>query len=388
MGARNLTIFISSAEASGDDHAARLVASIRSRLPRARILGLGGPKSAAAGCELIDDLTAHADMLGGPLGKLPYWIRKIRFLTEQVRRIVPDALIPCDSPALNWHLCAAAKSVGSPVMHFICPQVWAWAPWRVRKLRRLSDQVACILPFEERYLRDRGVRAKYVGHPLFDALPPAPDPLPDLAEVWAQGRWRVLLLPGSRKGEIRHHARPLASVAETICRRWSGSECVFSARSAECADLIRRYVDAGSARIEVGRTRELLARSHFAIAASGTVTLEVAHFGVPMVIFYRVGPLLRVVRRAVGRYMIPTPHFSLVNILGGQRVVPEMMPWNGDQRALETMVLEVMNDLGYLFETRRQLLEVAGSLEKPNGQSATDNAADLLLQLLRRKGKL
>ena len=98
------------------------------------------------------------------------------------------------------------------MFYYIAPQVWAWAPWRVRKLARLTDQVACILPFEQRYLWDRGVNAAYVGHPLFDSLPPRPPDPPDLAEAWTHGRWRVALIPGSRQAEIRGHMRALLAV--------------------------------------------------------------------------------------------------------------------------------------------------------------------------------
>ena len=170
------TIFLSVAEASGDLHAAKLAAALRRRLGEVRLIGAAGPLMRAEGCQSLIDLTASASMMLGPLTRPLYYLRALRKLQESIRRLRPDVVVPVDSPALNWHVAAAAREAGAPVMYYIAPQVWCWAPWRVRKLARLTDAVACILPFEQRYLRDRGVRATYVGHPLFDDIPPAPSP--------------------------------------------------------------------------------------------------------------------------------------------------------------------------------------------------------------------
>jgi len=375
------TIFLSAAEASGDEHAARLIRAIRARRPDARFVGVAGDRMAAEGCEVLADLVHQATMMGGPLLRLGYYVRLVRRLQRTIRQIRPDLMIPVDSPALNWHLAAAAKSVGSPVGYYIAPQVWAWAPWRVRKLARLTDRVACILPFEQRYLRDRGVNATYVGHPLLDALPPRGEPLPDLLDAWGRGTWRVGLLPGSRTGEIKGHTRALLAAAQAIRRRWPQARCTFAARDERAADAIRRRCGQAGADIAVARTREVLASAHFCVAASGTVTLEAAYFGAPMVVFYRVGHLQwRLARRWLG---LTTRHLALVNILAGRRVVPELMPWHGNVRQIAAMVMDVMQDLGYLLEARQDLLRVTDALRVPPPRTASDNAADLLLALLR-----
>jgi len=383
---RPLTIFMSAAEASGDDHASRLIEAIRRRIPTARFVGVAGEKMAQAGCEVLADLTRRASMLGGPFLRLGYYVRTIRRIQRQMREIRPDIHIPVDSPAMNWHLAATAKSIGAPVVYYIAPQVWAWAPWRVRKLARLTDHVACILPFEQRYLRDRGVRATYVGHPLFETLPPRPETLPDLAEAWSQGAWRVAMLPGSRPAEIRQHSPTLLLAARKITRRWPGAKCTFTARTKEAAEAIRRSCRGGGIDITVGRLREVLAESHFAVAVSGTVTVEVAYFGVPMVVIYRTGRLLRLLRRLVGRWGVPTPHFALVNILAGRRVVPELMPWHGRKKIVTSMVMEVMDDLGYLFETRKALLDLLDPIRGQMKQSASDRTAELVCRVLDRRG--
>lgn len=384
---RPLTIFLSAAEASGDEHAARLIAALRRKLPGARIVGVAGEKMAAEGCEVLEDMTVHASMLGGPLKKLGYYYRTVKRLQQDIRRIRPDVFVPVDSPALNWHLAAAAREAGSPVVYYICPQVWAWAPWRIRKLARLTDHVACILPFEEPYLRHRGVNATYVGHPLLESLAPRPDPMPDLVEAWAHGKWKVALLPGSRRGEIQAHTQALLQAAGKIIRRWPEARCVLTARNLAAARQIRAAIGRIPpihVEVAVGQTREVLAQSHFALAVSGTVTLEVAYFGVPMIIIYRTGRLLRWMHKLLGRWAVPTPHLSLVNILAGRRIAPEVMPWNGKFRPIEKILDEVMDEMGWLVEARKDLIQTVESLRTP-GPGASETAADLIIQTIQSR---
>ena len=383
---RQITIFLSAAEASGDSHGAHLVRSLRDRLPNARILGVAGPKMAAAGCEVIADMTTRASMLGGPLTQLGYYVPLVLGLQRKIRQLAPDVVVPIDSPALNWHLAKAARKAGSSVVYYISPQVWAWAPWRVKKLARLTDQVACILPFERRYLQDRGVEAKFVGHPLLDSLPDPPDPMPDILSAWSDGSWKVALLPGSRSSEIKGHAKALAACGRTIRRRWPKSRCIFSVHDQRAADALSGVAKENGIEILVDQTHKVLSESHFAIAASGTVTLEVAHFGVPMVIFYRTSLMMGLLHRLLGhsRKVVATPHLSLVNILAGRRIVPELMPWHGNIKKLREMVMDVMMDLGYLLETRQRLVDLTASLGGPNGATASENAADLIVKAIEK----
>lgn len=379
MSQRRPTIFLSAAEASGDDHAANLVAALRRRCPEARLVGLAGPKMASAGCEVLEDVTQHAGMTLSVLPRLLYWRRLVRRTQKAIREIRPDVHIPVDSPAMNWHLAEAARQAGSKVLYYIAPQVWAWAPWRAKKLARLTDQVACILPFEETFLRHRGVNACFVGHPLLDTLPPQPSPPDDLLESWSAGTWRVALLPGSRASEIAAHGAALAAVRDEILRRWPAARCTFTARTQEDADRVRRAAGRADIDVAVGRTREVLAESHFAVVVSGTVTLEAAYYGVPMLIVYRTGRLLG---HVLGPLLVHAPHLSLVNILAGRELAPELMPWFGKPRPLVDMAMELMDDLGWLVETRRELQKLLPPLRAPNGLSAADNAAELAMRML------
>jgi lipid-A-disaccharide synthase len=389
MSRRRPTIFLSAAEASGDLHASNLIRALRRRCPEARLVGVAGPRMQQAGCEALADVSAEASMLLGATGRLDYWLGTLRRMRSAIRRLRPDLHVPVDSPALNWHLAAAARAAGTPVAYYIAPQVWAWAPWRVRKLARLTDQVACILPFEEAYLRARGVRATYVGHPLFDTLGPqrGPAELPDLLDAWADGTWRVALLPGSRPGEIDQHVPALAAAAVAVRRRWPRARCLLSARQPADARRARPLCAGAPVEIVTGETHGLLASAHVALAVSGTVTLEAAHFGLPVVVFYRVGRGLRAARRTVGRWILRTPHLSLVNILAGRQLVPEIMPWNGNPRIVTNALLELMDDPGSLLEMRQELQDLVRPLRVADGTSASDNAARVVCQALRRPGR-
>jgi lipid-A-disaccharide synthase len=393
---------MSAAEASGDEHAARLIVAIRSLRPNTRFVGVAGEKMAAAGCEVLADLTKKASMLGGPILRLGWYVQRIKRLQRQMRQIRPDIHVPVDSPAMNWHLAAEARKIGAKVIYYIAPQVWAWAPWRVRKLARLTDHVACILPFEQQYLRDRGVKATYVGHPLFDMLEPfvpqsspGPDPSQapgqepcarqrDLLDAWGNGTWQIAMIPGSRPGEIKGHIKALLEVSKSIKRRWPKSQCVFTARTPACAEIIKKSCGPDVA-ISVGKTLQTLAQSHFAVIKSGTVTLEAANYGVPMVIFYRTSRLLALARNVLGKWAVPTPYFSLVNILAGKRLLPELTPWHGSAEQLTAATFEAMEDLGYLVDCRQALLKLVEPLRVPPPRSASDNAARLILKVFEMK---
>jgi lipid-A-disaccharide synthase len=439
MTTKPLTIFLSAAEASGDYHAANLMRAIRRRVGqesniRARevkFIGAAGPRMAAEGCEVVADLTQDASMVGGPFLRLGHYYRAVRRLQRAIREARPGVVVPVDSPALNWHLAKTARQLGIPVVYYIAPQVWAWAPWRVRKLARLTTAVACILPFEEEYLRSRGVNSTYVGHPLFDDLGEQPsharapirvgtdlgmapgDGLPDLCDAWANGTWRVAFVPGSRPAEIRGHSPALLKLAQGIRRRWPQSTCVFTANDPATAKAILDtcghesfkpcHADSQSAAaatgdifLAVGRTREVLAQSHFGVVKSGTVTLEAAWFGLPMVIVYRTGLLMGALHRTLGRCrtLMPTPHLSLVNILARQSLVEELMPWHGNYRRLEDTVLCEMDDLGRLCELRQSFMELVKPLQaknkEPHRQSnrPPSSAADYAAALVLRFGRL
>ncbi len=382
------TIFMSCAEASGDHHASELIRSLRKLYPDARFVGAAGPKMQAEGCECIVDLTQQAAMLGSVFTKIFYFRQQVKKLQAAIAEIKPDVLVPVDSPALNWHLCRAAKKVDVPVMYCVAPQVWAWAPWRLKKVRKLTNHIACLLTFEKEYFRSRGVNATYVGHPLFDQLPPqrAAADCPDLAEAWMSGEWKIAMLPGSRAGEIAKLTRPLIETSRAIRAAWPKATITFTAVDEKAKERILAAAGDGADELSivVGQTPEMLEIAHFAVAASGTVTLEVAHFGVPMVIVYNVGWLQKLLYRLFVRHLFCIKQLSLVNIVAGRGVVPELMPWIPSQQVLNETVLRELDDYGTLSHTRKTLLATTAPLMVPPPRKASDNIADLVAGLIEK----
>ena len=378
------TIFFSAVEASADGHAAELIKVLKQRLPRARFIGAGGEKMAQAGCELVMDITDQASMMGGPFFKLSFFFRRIRELKKHIMELKPDVVIPVDSPALNWHVCKAARKAGSPVMYFVAPQVWAWASWRVRKLARLTDRVACILPFEEDYFRQRDVNATFVGHPLLDHIPPRGQTLPDLDQASRTGRFRVALLPGSRAGEIAGQGAEIETIAKEITERWPETVCTFAAPDETAAERIRKATGGTEFEIVVGKTPEVVADSHFAIVVSGTATLLTAYYATPIVVVFRAGWWAY---HLVGWWLVRAKILSLVNILADRKIMPEVMPWFGNMDQLRTPVMEMLASRERLQQARKELLEATADLEEHRlARTASESTADLVMELLQERG--
>lgn len=371
-------IFITAAEVSGDVHGAKLIEALRRRLPDARFMGVGGPRMAAGGCELVANPVGKAAMLGGGIQMAAYFHGVIKQAKAAMAAHRPAVHVPVDSPAMNWHLAKAAKALGVPVMYYVAPQVWAWAPWRVKKVRKLTDAVACILPFEEDYLRQRRVNARFVGHPLLEELP-APE-LPDLDAAAASGRWKIAMLPGSRDGEIRGHAAALADMSDRLRTRYPDAQVTFAAFDEAAAEKFRRFSGRDDLSIVAGQTEQVLAGSHFAVVASGTATLMTACFGVPMVIVHK-GSWLGY--NLVARWLIRTKYLSLVNILAGYELSPELMPWFGNRNQLWRAVEGLLGDTATLKATRQKLLELVKPL-RIEGGSAAGNTAELVIEVMRK----
>jgi lipid-A-disaccharide synthase len=351
------------------------------RLGGARFVGIGGPRMAAAGCELLADVVAHASMGLDALKRLVYYRGLIRTVAREMARRRPAVLVPVDSPGLNWHMAAAARRLGIPVMYYVAPQVWAWAPWRIRKLRRLADHVACLLPFEQEYFRRRGVQATFVGHPMFDQLPPRSAPPPPPADA---ASWRIVLLPGSREKEIRRHAPAMVRAAEMIRRRYPQAACTFSVADERSAALVSDATGLPLGRsddsiaVVAGQTHRILADSHFALATSGTITLETAYFGVPMVTFYRISRL----HKALFGWLMRTRYYSLVNILAERELVPELIPWYGRAESLAHAALSQLDDPARLARIRVALMALTEPLREPLGKTASAAAAELVIQTM------
>jgi len=269
--------------------------------------------------------------------------------------------MPVDSPSANYPLCARLKPLGARVVNLVAPQLWAWAPWRIRKVRRLSDVMLCLLPFEEEWFRSRGVTAKFVGHPVLSK----PLDLAQCAEEskrLPQGSPRVLLLPGSRSSEVRQNGRLLAETFALVRAAMPGARAVAVASNeanaqrfrAELGDKVPEGVDIVVAGREVS-LEGALAWCELALAVSGTVSLDCTRQAKPVIGVYRTS-----LPEALGaKLVIRAPSLLLPNILAGRRIVPEFVPYAGNARRIADEALAILGDRARSAQIERDLRAVA-----------------------------
>ncbi|WP_419162264.1 lipid-A-disaccharide synthase [Candidatus Palauibacter sp.] len=304
---------MSAGEASGDQHGAAVARAIRARRPRVRLLGIGGGEMEAAGVTRIAGLD-ELSVMGGweVVRRLPFLLRLQRRIERLFAEEEIGVFLPIDYPGLNLRLARAARGQGRPVLYFIAPQVWAWREGRARKLERCCDRVLTVLPFEADLLRKYGVRVDFVGHPLLDAgLAPEREGGPPSSD----GKRLVGLFPGSRAQEVRHMLPVFAEAARRLARRYPDLQFRV-ARPGHLPEAL--YAEAG---FPTAGAREVAAGATAALTKSGTITLELALAGVPMVVGYRTTRL----EWAVGRRLVRVPSIVLVNLVAGAPIVPELL---------------------------------------------------------------
>jgi lipid-A-disaccharide synthase len=375
------TILISAGEASSDMYAARLATALRQRTG-AHFFGMGGPRMAEAGVELIADYHEVAVVgITEALHKIPSVIRVQRRLAREAARRCAALAILVDSPGTHLGVARRLKRAEIPVGYFIGPQVWAWRAGRVRVIQRLVKRMVVIFPFEEQIYRDAGVPVDFVGHPLADVVRPTMTRAEFAARHGlAAERPIVALLPGSRRNELaQNYPRVLEACVQLVRdRERSGGvqfvHAVASGLSAEGFALDGGHSGLDIKRVE-GAVYDALAASDCAIVASGTATVEAALLGTPMVVVYRVAPLTALILRRLVR----TPFFSMVNLVAGRRVVPELIQDDFTPAAVAAEVRRLLDSSSACAEMKEGLAEVCAQL---GSGGAIERAADVFSQML------
>ncbi|MGL4512989.1 MAG: lipid-A-disaccharide synthase [Lacipirellulaceae bacterium] len=325
-GGARMQVFFSVGEPSGDLHGANLVRRLREQTGGiVDCVGYGGPRMAAEGARLDEDLTQHAVMgFLKVVNKVPKFLALSRRAAKLLRERRPDAVVLIDFPGFNWHVARHAKRLGIPVFYYGTPQLWAWAPWRVRKMRARVDHALCKLPFEEAWLRERGVNATHVGHPYFDEVQARWLDEAFVVSQRAPAGGLVTLLPGSRTQEVKGNFRSQLEAARKVAERVPGTRFAVAAFKESQAELCRREIDraglVGASRPEVfvGRTPELIEAATCCLAVSGSVSLELLHHAKPTAILYRVSPVAFWLQGFFRRVR----YITLVNLL----TAPELFP--------------------------------------------------------------
>ncbi|MGB4257268.1 MAG: lipid-A-disaccharide synthase, partial [Phycisphaerae bacterium] len=374
--------FISAAEPSGDQHAAGLIQAIRELYPDATFFGIAGPKMQAVGCHAIEDWTSRSAMLAGAIRLVGRAFRLFSRVGKLLKSEPADLVILVDSPTLHLPMAKKAKAAGCQVLYYIAPQLWAWAPGRIRRVRRRVDRIACLLPFEEEYFSSRGVPARYVGHPLIEQLQAVKADPATVEAFRARGRPVVACLPGSRGHVIDEVLPGQIEVARAIAAQHPDVWFLFSAAGPSAQDRLKTALERETFRysIEVARNAEVLSAADLALCASGTATLEVAYHRVPMVIMYNGS---RWGYQLIARWLIRTPHLSLVNILAGRRIVPEFMPYYTSTAPIAAEALDLLANQPRREQMKADLSAIIASLG--TGRAA-QGAARIAAEMLTRKG--
>lgn len=365
MDARGPSVMLVAGEASGDFHGAALCTALLALAPGWRLFGMGGAQMAAAGMDLLVDVTSAA-VVGGSeaLGRVPLLYRAYRRLRAALEgEPRPRVLVLIDFPEFNLRLARAARRARVPVVYFIPPQIWAWRGGRVKTIRRFVSLVLAVLPFEPPLYRRAGVPVEFVGHPLIDALAGAPSratarrelDLPDGAEV-------IGLLPGSRREEIE---RVLPLMREAIARvaaaRPAARFVLGQAPTIERSALEHHLAEAPPVAILPHGAHTVMRAADVALVTSGTATLETALLGTPMVVCYRLSRLSGV----LARLLIRVPWISLTNLVLGREVVPELHLAAATPKRLAEETLRLLGDPAAREAQRRAFRDLAGQLGEP-----------------------
>jgi lipid-A-disaccharide synthase len=374
-----ISLLLSAGEASGDMYAARLATELKKRMD-VDIFGMGGPQMRAAGVDVITDYSEVAVLgITEIVRHLPSLVRAMRRLVSEARRRKPALAILTDFPGFHLRLARKLKPFGIRNVYYVCPQFWAWRPWRVRVVRRRFAQALCIFPFEEKFYGDAGVPTRFIGHPLVGMVK-ASLGRAQFAEQHGldAGRSIVTLLPGSRMGEIaRHLPTMLAAGAELRKTKPELSLVIAVAPGTELSPINRFVSTSGvSAVVVQDETYNALAAADAALVCSGTATIEASLLDVPMVVVYRVTPLTAILAKPLLR----TKFFSMVNLIADRRLVPELIQDDFTPQAAAREIRRLLDSSEDRAELRSGLAEVR---EKLGPTGAVSRAADTIVQWLR-----
>ena len=378
-----MRIFISAGEPSGDLHGANLIQSLHRAYPGIECVGFGGDRMTAAGCRLLYPLCQLAMM----------WILRV-FLNVHIfldllskadryfKHHRPDAVILIDYPGFHWWLARRAHFHGIPVYYFVPPQLWGWAGWRVKKMRRFVDHVLCALPFEEAWYRERGVAAHYVGHPYFDELADQRLDAEFIARQQNRPEKIVAILPGSRNQEVHYNLATLVRAAARVhAARPDVRFLIASYKEAQREETAAYVRDKGlPIEVHVGRTPEIIHLAHSCLAVSGSVSLELLYQLKPSTIIYRVDPIdLR-----LSAYLRTSRFITLVNLLAEEELYPEFLTDRCEAEGMSGHILRWLNEPEQYEAVRKRLMEVRDQVAEPG---ACDRAARFVLAALAAKAK-
>jgi lipid-A-disaccharide synthase len=376
-------IFISACEPSADLHCGNLIQAINDKVSNnndleVEFVGLGGPKMQAAGCDIIENTVDKAAMIYNALTQVGQYYKRIKRISAYLQKSNVDLVVVCDSPAFNFHIAKAAKKANIPVLFYVAPQLWAWAPWRIHKLRKCCDKLACILPFEQQWFSSRGVDVTYVGNPLLDEITyDEQKSYRDYAN-FDPANCTVALMPGSRGAELKTLWQPMQQIALKLKQKYPNMKFITPAVNEEKLQTLKQnQLSDLDIEYALGDLINAAFRADLTLVASGSATLQVASAGCPMIIMYQSS---RVMWHLLGRWLINIKLLSLVNILAGKELCPEFMPFFGSLEPIFEKTVDLLDNIDLLAETNAGLAEIVKPLSV--GGKSSYMVADILLGML------
>lgn len=364
-------------EASGDNHGASVASRIRHYLPDTELFGIGGPRMSEAGVRILVDAARLAVVgLVEVISHFPVIYGAWRTVTHIIDTDPPDLLILIDYPDFNLRVARRAKERGVKVLYFISPQIWAWRPGRVHSIARRVDRMAVVFPFEAPLYEAAGVPVDFVGHPLLDTVPPPGDRVDSRRRFGLDpDRPVVGLFPGSRRSEIRTLLPTIVQSAQRLLQERPDLQFIIPIASTLSEGDVALLSEEGvSALLVRGRSLEVMDACDAIITVSGTVTLEIALKGVPMVIIYRVSPLTY----AIGKRLVRVDHIGLCNIVAGERVVPELIQQDAEPGKICREIGRFLDEPPYAEQVRARLRAIRDRLGEPG---AADRVARRALSM-------
>ena len=365
-------------ETSGELYGSLLVEELKKKVPQVRVVGIGGERMQAAGVELISGI-ASAFGLTEAVSSLRTLKETFRKAADAFQRYRPSVLVLIDYPDFNLRLAADARLLGIPVLYYVSPQVWAWRRGRVKKIARLVDRMAVILPFEEAIYRDTGLEAEFVGHPVLDEIRGMKiNKQAFKAELGLDPALPLIsLLPGSRPHELERLLPLVGDIVRACKRTFPGYQ--FCIPFAPNTDLVKHlsWIDmlkAEGVSINKGASLRTLAASDYAVIASGTATLQAALLGVPLVVMYKLFPLTF----WLGKRIVKVKWVSLVNILSDREVVRELLQKDATVENVMQELQKIINDAAYRERMERAYEDVQKVFAEKH---ASERVADLVITM-------
>jgi lipid-A-disaccharide synthase len=376
-------ILIVTGEASGDLHGANLAKALRACDPEISLAGVGGRAMEAAGVQLVEEM-GRFDVIGmvGPLALVSI-IRRFFLMRRLFRSKRWDTVVFIDHPGLNLRFAYFAKAAGLRVVYYIAPQIWAWAPYRIRWIKQRVDRVLVILPFEKALYDKAGVPCTFVGHPILDAVAGRYDQAELRRKFGLPHEGRVIaLLPGSRAHEVQVLLPLLIETVEGLARREPETKFLLAQAPTIPDNLLHPLL--ATSRVPIiavkEQANEVMAASDLVLVASGTATLQAAVVGTPMVLFYRTTAATFFIANLVIRFVVRVKWIGLVNLVAGRSVVPELVQSAATGQRLYEEVVRILDDRTTYDEMKRDLAQVRAALGEPG---ASKRAAEAVLAVCR-----